>query len=150
MKKLIDIVNEFLPNTYHIGVVGYSDQIFDETLARKYLEEAFEAISRNNRHKEIIIVSGLTNIGIPKIAYNIAVENHWWTVGIACSKADEYEIFPCDQKIIVGKNWGDETEVFLNSIDCLVKVGGGKQSEKEFELAEELNIPTLEYKLEGE
>lgn len=149
MKRLIDIVNEFLPNTYHIGVIGYSEQKFDEALARHHLEQAFEAISRNNRHKEIIIVSGLTNMGIPKIAYEIAIENHWPTVGIAPSVADGYEIFPCDQKIIVGKKWGDETIAFLNSIDCLVKIGGGKQSIKEFELAKEMNIPTLNYELES-
>ena len=49
--------------------------------------------------------------------------------------------------IIVGKEWGDESETFLNKIDCIVKIGGGKQSEKEFAQAKDMEMETYEFEL---
>ena len=33
--------------------------------------------------------------------------------------------------MIVGNNWGDESQTFLDSCDVIVRVGGGKQSFEE-------------------
>jgi hypothetical protein len=112
-----------------VGVVGYSAQKFDEELAKKLIFSGLEKIGID---KIECIVSGLTNLGIPKIAYEIATELGLKTVGIACNLAKDYDLFPVDVKILKGDNWGDESETFLNYIDVLVKVGGGKQSEEEY------------------
>jgi hypothetical protein len=128
-----------------IGFVGFSSAKFDETKAKEIIKEAFDTFIKN---KKVEIVSGLTNLGIPKLVYKEAKKRELYTVGIACEKAKEYDCFDCDKVIIVGKEWGDESEDFLNYIDVLIKIGGGKQSVKEFKKAKEIGIKTKEYELE--
>ncbi len=133
-----------MKNTVRIGIIGFSDE-------KKYKkQDAIDAVACSfaNIHelfqdKEIYIVSGLTNVGIPKLAYEFAGDRKWKTVGIAPKEAEQYELFPVDEKIIVGEYFGDESEVFIDYIDVLVKIGGGKQSEKEAEMAKEQNIPIM-------
>jgi hypothetical protein len=119
-----------------IGVVGYSSGKFDEDLAEAMLELGFVNVlyydlkhsPRISLDHEIEVVTGLTNVGIPKLAYEFAAGRNWRTVGIACEQANEYECYPVDEKIIVGTEWGDESQTFLDYIDCLIRVGGGDQS----------------------
>jgi hypothetical protein len=129
-----------------IGVVGYSQQKFDEQKAIETMRLVL--IPQTSIHLDITIVSGLTNLGVPAIAYNLAKELNLKTMGVACAKASEYECFPCDRVHIVGKNWGDESETFLASIDKLIRIGGGKQSHAEAARAKELGIPVGEFDLE--
>jgi len=112
-----------------IGIIGYSSQKFDEEQAKKLILLGLEKVKAK---KGDYLVSGLTNLGIPKLAYEIATKIGLKTVGIACKLANDYELFPVNKKIIVGNNWGDESGTFLNYIDCLIKIGGGEQSEKEY------------------
>ena len=104
-----------------VGVMGRSVQSLDEDQARKYLLEAFNPI-KAKEGRNVEIVSGWLWLGIPGVAYEIATAFGWNTVGVACAKAKDYECFPCDRVIIVGDEWGDESEYFLNSIDLLIKV----------------------------
>lgn len=131
-----------------VGVVGYSAQKFDERVGKMMV-----GVALNARHTEaqgaLIIVSGYTNLGIPKLAYEYAKEFGYKTIGIACSKATEYECFPCNRVHIIGNNWGDESEAFLASIDVLIRIGGGNQSKKECQRAKELGIETFEYELDA-
>lgn len=108
-----------------VGVVGYSSQDFDCEAALGLIRKAFDEIDPT---ADIEIVSGLTDLGIPALAYEEAVRRGWKTVGIACAKAYEYEWFPVDDVIIHGENWGDESPVFLKMIDLLIRIGGGVQS----------------------
>jgi len=112
-----------------IGIIGYSGQKFDEEQGKKLIELGLSNLGIQDYD---IIVSGLTNLGIPKLAYEIATEREMKTVGIACNLAKDYDLFPVDEKILVGDKWGDESETFLNYIEALIKVGGGKQSEEEY------------------
>jgi hypothetical protein len=128
-----------------IGVVGYSDdsKIQDPEWAmlqtnwmiKGSIHELLERI--HGRCDSFELVSGLTNCGIPGIAYRVAttgranVDLFSKTVGIACSKANEYPQFPVDEKHIIGDEWGDESEFFLEYIDALVRIGGGEQSHRE-------------------
>jgi hypothetical protein len=89
----------------------------------------------------------LTDIGVPAIAYRESVKRGWKTIGIACEKANEYKQFSCDQKIIIGKEWGDESDEFISMIDILVKIGGGKQSTEECKKAKAKGIKVIEYDL---
>ena len=134
-------------NSINIGVVGYSGQKFDEVQGRALIEQAYTQIASEFPDHQKRVVSGLTDLGIPALAYRAAVERGWETVGIACTKAVEYDCFPVDEKIIVGQNWGDESPTFLSSIDYLVRVGGGSQSLEETLAAKESEKPTLEYEL---
>lgn len=119
--------------SHRIGVVGFSAQDFDKVDAAAKMFSALRARSWLYAPDTCTVVSGYTNLGIPAIAYQCAKALGMPTVGIACEKANEYERFPCDEVVIVGTNWGDESSTFLASIDELIKVGGGKQSAAEYE-----------------
>lgn len=130
-----------------IGVVGYSAQKFDEIEAARFLREAYDNIDSCYTGRSKAVVSGLTDLGIPALAYRGAKERGWRTVGIACPKAGEYTCFPVDEKIIIGSEWGDESQTFLNSIDVLVRVGGGKQAMRETAEFRGKGKPVIEYDL---
>jgi len=130
-----------------IGVVGYSGAKFNEDIAKALLAIAFRVVEENHEAKEYTLVSGLTDMGIPALAYRMADKNGWRTVGIACEKAHENPCYDVDEEIIEGKEWGDESKTFLNYIDVLVRIGGGKQSIKETETAKKKDIPVYEYDL---
>lgn len=136
-----------------IGVVGYSAAKFDVDKARVLVDVGLDYFVNKAPMSGATIVSGLTDLGIPGLAYRYAQRKCIRTVGIACSKASEYECFPVDEKIIVGDEWGDESATFLSNIDCLLRVGGGKQSHEEVDrfrklkpnaLIVELGLPELE------
>lgn len=134
-------------NKIKIGVVGYSAQKFEETEAVRMLREAYDSINSQYADKLKVVVSGLTDLGIPALAYREAISRNWRTMGIACSKAKDYDCFPVDEEIIVGSEWGDESQTFLESLDVLVRVGGGKQALRETVQFRESGKPVLEYNL---
>lgn len=144
------IIEKFLllEDLFHVGVVGYSSQKFDEKKAEELLKNEFEKLKQSG--KNISIVSGLTDLGIPKIAYKLAKQFGFFTVGIACEKAYEYDCFPVDKKIIIGEDWGDESQTFLKQIEMLIRIGGGKQSLAEVEEAKKKGVTIIEYELESE
>ncbi len=129
----------------NIGIIGYSIQKFNEKKAREMINNIYDSFEKHIDN--LVIVSGLTDLGIPKIAYEEAVKRNYKTIGIACQKAKEYELFPVDEKIIIGEEWGDESNTFLKYIDILIKIGGGEQSKKEVEQAKENGIKVYEFKL---
>jgi hypothetical protein len=116
-----------------LGIVGYSSGEFDTAKAHTLLVIGLAQIEGRSKHMVSSIVSGLTNVGIPALAYKLAKTFHLETVGIACDKAFEYELFPVDKRIIVGEDWGEESKTFLNYCDALLRVGGGDQSLSEVE-----------------
>ncbi|MBT3397686.1 hypothetical protein HOA55_03135 [archaeon] len=117
-------------NELRIGVVG-SEENFDEAEAQEMILEAFDKLDLQCPTKTKIIVSGLTDRGIKAIAYREATKRNWGTMGIACSRAREYDCFPVDEKIIEGNEWGDESSTFLDNIEVLIRIGGGNQSFRE-------------------
>ena len=131
-----------------VGVVGYSSADFNQIAGASYLIQAFNQIEESYGDAYyIVIVSGLTALGIPLLAYKEADKRGWSTKGIACGLAKDYECYPVDEEVIFGDNWGDESNLFLNDIDFLVRVGGGDQSFDETAAAYEKNIPVLEFDL---
>lgn len=132
----------------NIGVVGYSTANFDQNKAKKLVKEAFDNIEQENKNRSFAVVSGLTDMGIPALAYREAKKRGWKTIGVACEKAKEHFLFDCDEVHIVGKEWGDESKVFLSKIDYFVKIGGGKQSQSEKEQAHRMHIPVYVFDLE--
>ena len=49
--------------------------------------------------------------------------------------------------MIVGENWGDESETFVRSIDGILRVGGGGQSKREVAAVREKGGEVIEYEL---
>ena len=116
-------------STLKIGIVGYSGQKFDITTANQLLSTGIaQAIAHGPEGATVEIVSGLTNLGIPALAYQLAADIGWTTVGVACAKAEQYDCYPVDRRVIVGNEWGDESATFPGECDVIVRVGGGKQS----------------------
>lgn len=137
-----------MSNELRIGVVGYCPPSrFDKTEAMRMIREAYDKIDMQNPRLSKAVVSGLTNVGVPALAYKEAVQRGWRTIGIACEKANEYECFPVDEKTIIGIEWGDESQTFLKSIDILVRIGIGKQSVMESEGMKAKGKPVFEYDL---
>jgi hypothetical protein len=138
-----------------IGIVGYSSSNFDLSKAKYLIELGIEYMSCYIRgltlRNDITVVSGLTNLGIPKLAYEYASCKGYQTIGIACERAKDYECYPVNETIIEGKNWGDESSLFVNKIDCFVRIGGGDQSKNEAVLFRSLkpNAEILEFNLVG-
>lgn len=118
-----------------VGVVGYSGRKFDERLARQELTGVLaELLERRELPPGCVeLVSGLTNIGVPKIAYEFATDAGMKTVGISAGRAlnSSVGVYPVDKQIIVGENYGDESEEFVGYIDVLIRIGGGAQSFQE-------------------
>jgi hypothetical protein len=119
-----------------LGVVGFSAKSFDQVTAKKYLEEGIRKILTEEgvAPNEVELVSGLTNMGVPKLSYELAVAMKIRTVGISAAKAKKFSRFPVDKTIYAGKDFGDESPIFIEYITHLLRVGGGKQSRHEAEL----------------
>ncbi len=120
-------------NPLSVGVVGYSSELTLRQMdfALKNLRHIFANLDSPHN---LEIVSGYTCLGVPAIAYEVAGDMCLKTVGIACKLCNEYDTYPVDEFIIVGDNWGDESEVFIDRIDFLIRIGGGDQSFKEVEM----------------
>lgn len=131
----------------NVGIIGFSGKKFDSEKATSIIKKEFDKLY-SIHGPYINIVSGYTDLGIPAIAYREARKVGFHTVGVACKKANEYTTYPCDSVYIHGDNWGDESKIFLDMLDILIRVGGGSQSFKEVELAKEKNIEIIEYDLE--
>lgn len=129
-----------------IGFVGYSAMKFDESKAKEIIHTIFKSF---NDDEDYVIISGATNMGIPKLVYEEAENYDMYLMGVMCKDGYTCELYPCDNILAIGNNWGDESETFIDLIDELYKIGGGPQSEKETEMALKKGIPVYEYQLES-
>ena len=150
LKNYLKVKNK-MEKSFRLGVVGYCPPTkFNENKAHTYILEAYNKAVCDFSNR-IVVVSGLTNVGVLKLAYEEAKRRGWKTAGVACKKAFDYKSswFPVDQEpVIVGENWGDESFEFIKSIDALVRIGCGKQSLREASMARNLGKKTYEYDLE--
>lgn len=123
------------------GIVGFSRNQFDKKAAREILQNEFQKLKEKHIDETIEIVSGFTNSGVPKIAYELADEFGFVTVGFSAKQALRVRsgVYPVKKKIIKGNRFGDESEDFIRYIDALIRVGGGKQSRHETELFKNLH-----------
>lgn len=131
-----------------VGVVGYCPPTnFDEEEAARMIVDAYDQIARDFSGKEIQIVSGLTNVGVLKIAYEEATKRGWKTIGVACKKAEDHPLYPVDESFVIGDNWGDESPTFLGMINAMIRIGVGLQSIRETEVVKQRGEPVYEYDL---
>ena len=66
-----------------IGVVGYSATQFDSRRAQTHLANAFTLLDETYPNRAKIVVSGLTDLGIPALAYREAVRRGYLTAAPA-------------------------------------------------------------------
>jgi hypothetical protein len=128
-----------------VGIAGFSASCFNYEKAKLLVSKVFDNLQEKYLNKKIIIVSGYTNCGIPAIAYAEATRRGLFTIGIACEKVYENDLFPVDDFTIVGKEWGDESQTFIDSIDVFIRIGGGPQSRSEEQMARDADIPVNTY-----
>lgn len=149
--RILNIILTFFTKLFrlpvYVGVMGFSGQKFDQERAISYLRQGYSEIKKTFPHNQIVIVSGFTNMGIPGLAYNLAKGQGWKTIGVACAKAWNYEVFPCDEVYIVGKEWSDESPTFLKKCLIFVRVGGGDQTIEETNNAKKMGKKVIEFKL---
>ncbi|HAS43064.1 MAG TPA: hypothetical protein DCS93_21470 [Microscillaceae bacterium] len=128
-------------DTLKIGVVGFSRNQFDQQDAAQKLKQLITQIIENQEASNIELVSGLTNMGVPRLAYLLADELGLITVGFSAKQALRVRsgVYPVQKQIIVGQKFGDESDEFIQYIDVLVRVGGGRQSRHETELFKQLH-----------
>ena len=127
--------------TIKIGVVGFSQNHFDQNMGLKKLKKIIDQIMTNQNTKKFELVSGYTNSGVPRIAYELADTLGLITVGFSAKQALDASsgVFPVNKQIIVGNKFGDESKAFIQYIDILIRIGGGKQSRHESELFKKKN-----------
>lgn len=125
-----------MENKICIGVVGFSRNEFDKIEATLQLRQILLKLIENKNINNIEIVSGYTSTGIPKIAYTLADEWGIMTVGFSAKQALGVQagVYPVKKVILIGEKFGDESEAFIQYIDILIRIGGGKQSRHEVAL----------------
>lgn len=86
------------------------------------------------------VVSGYTDSGVPRLAYQLADKLGLRKIGYSARQALKVKsgLYLVHDVILVGKKFGDESERFVRHIDQLIRVGGGKQSRHEVELLKAL------------
>ncbi len=121
-------------NEIKVGVVGYCPPSeFDEVEARRLIRLFYDQIEQTNPDAMFACVSGLCDVGVLHIAYEEAVRRGWRTVGFTSERAKTcgHPLFPVDEEIIIGKEWGDESADFVLYIDMIIRIGIGPQSVRE-------------------
>ena len=119
-----------------IGVVGFSRSQFDKKMAILKLRNILEKLTIGKTPASIEIISGYTNMGVPRIAYRLADDMGFKTVGFSAKQALRVRagVYPVKEVILEGERFGEESQKFIEYIDVLVRIGGGPQSRKEVEL----------------
>ena len=119
-----------------IGIVGFSRNQFDKKAAYVKLEKILNDLTKDKDKAIFEIVSGYTASGVPLIAYKIADKLGLKTVGFSANQAKNVRsgVYSVQKVILVGEKFGDESQSFIDYIDVLVRIGGGKQSRHEVAL----------------
>jgi hypothetical protein len=86
----------------------------------------------------LVISSGATNEGVPKIIYQLCEELRIKAMGVTSEKAFDYQLGTMEYLIVVGENWGDESPTFLNTSDEILMLGGGGQAKREAIAADQM------------
>lgn len=140
-------------NEFRIGIIGYSqDDTYDESEVDDELNSMIdEAIEMANlpASTQVVIVGNLLDRGVSKIAYDLAADRGFTSVGIFTEETlYETDIYPVDREHIID-NESLVAEFFVDYIDILFRVGSidDENSAKMMRLAELNDIPTMEVDL---
>lgn len=137
-----------------VGIVGFSGQWSEEKLAAnpelrervRFAKEELKEVIRDLQAKlgdSLVISSGATMEGVPRLTYEICEELGVKAMGVACDKAKDYPLGKMRYLVIEGKNWGEESPTFLKTSDEIVMLGGGGQAKREAITASNEGKPVL-------
>lgn len=125
-----------------VGVTGFSGQwapakIEADPALKATVNAATTALTDHlKRLKEtygdkLILSSGATMEGVPKIIYDVCEREGITAMGVTCSKAFKYSLGKMDYLIVEGDEWGAESPTFLKTSDEILILGGGGQAKRE-------------------
>ena len=126
-----------------VGVVGFSGSWSHnalpeaESAAQREIERLFDALDVPRPW----CVSGATDSGVPSVAYRVARERGLPCIGVTAAAARRYRLAPLDRIAWVGRDFGDESQAFVDLCDVFWMIGGGGQSEREMRLAADCGKP---------
>lgn len=138
-------------NQLVIGVIGYA---FDEEADDSEID--YELVSMiddvvatyGSDDTEVIMVLCGIDSGVYAVAYDIAVERGYQTVGILTTTIMEsFDLLDVDETEITDDD--DSTNTFLEECDVILRVGNSEifETEKVIALAHEYDKPTIEIDL---
>ncbi len=125
-----------------VGVTGFSGQwgqskIDSDPAVKSNVDAAIVALEghlvalKDKHGDKLILSSGATMEGVPKIIYDLCQKHGIAAMGVTCEKALKYELGKMKYLIIEGQEWGAESATFLRTSDEIVMLGGGGQAKKE-------------------
>jgi hypothetical protein len=128
-------------NLYLAGVLGFAGQWersgLDAAELTQFVADARTALTEelqrvHGLHGERLVVStGATNTGVLQLTYDICREKNFPTFSVAPDCALNYEVGPLDYVLPYGREFGDESDLFVQLCDEFILLGGGKQSHRE-------------------
>jgi hypothetical protein len=136
---------------YVTGVLGFAGPwersgLDDEELAA-FVAEARDALTIELRRvqetygERLVVATGATNTGVLELTYAICQEKHIATFSVAPDCALNYEIGTLQYVLPHGREFGDESALFVSLCDEFILLGGGKQSYREILAAQEAAKP---------
>lgn len=128
-----------------LGVVGFAGRWRGPVArhkedARRLLTAELEA-ARARHGDALVVVSGATDAGVLNLTYAACARLGITAMGITAGQAVELTLAPMRYVVPVGWRFGDESGVFVRSIDGLVMLGGGEQSRRELIAASRRGVP---------
>jgi hypothetical protein len=137
---------------YHVvGIVGFArawsqmglhGPALAQIIADARASICHQLADQQRRHEQrLVVASGATNEGVLQVAYEVCTFLNITAIGIAPRQALDYPLGQIDYLIPFGQVFGDESLVFVRTIDELIVLGGGPQSQQEVFAAAQANRP---------
>ena len=134
-----------------VGIVGFArpwlqlglhGQTLAQTVADARASICYELADRQRRYGErLVVASGATNEGVLRLAYEVCAFLNITAMGIAPDQALDFPLGEMQYVLPFGRAFGDESPVFVRTIDELLVLGGGPQSRREVFAAAEAGQP---------
>ena len=130
-----------------VGVTGFSGQWAESKIAADAgikgdvdaataVLEAHLADLKSTYGAKLVLSSGATNEGVPKIIYDLCEKLGIDAMGVTSAKAFDYPLGKMKYLIVQGDDWGAESSTFLATSDEILLLGGGGQAKREAIAAE--------------
>ena len=138
-------------NLHVVGIAGFArpwaqlglyGAALEQTIADVRATLCHALTERQRRHgARLVVASGATNSGVLRLAYEVCTFLNITAMGIAPDQALEHPLSRMHYMLPFGQTFGDESPVFVRTIDELIVVGGGAQSQREIIAAAEIDRP---------
>ena len=135
-----DLDNESDDNTLIVGVIGSQETDVNEDVLFELIDDLFDEIVDefivDGDFEQIAVASKALNSGIHKIAFKIAEERGFTTIGFVDNE-DKTPSYPTDEIVIMNDDDGD---FFIDYIDALIRIGSDGDTLATVEMAEDIPI----------